>query len=268
MSGALRSGVGRWLARGYVAGPELVDALALAERLGLPSTLAYWDAPEDSAERIVAAYGEALDTIARLRLDSYVSVKAPSLPDDAVAEVVSGARAAGVLLHFDSLGRETAERTLRLALEAASAGAEVGATLPGAWARSDADAERLAAAGIRLRLVRGQWPGERDGKEGVRALAERVAGVPTAVGTHDTVLARDVLATLAGRGGVESELELLYGLPLRPSLALARELGAGPPRVYLAYGRAWLPYALSQVRRNPRIAWWVARDTALGRRRI
>ena len=46
---------------------------------------------------------------------------------------------------------------------------------------------------------------------------------------------------------------------------LAREFGVAT-RVYLPYGEAYLPYCLSQLKRNPRMAWWLLRDAV--RRRL
>jgi proline dehydrogenase len=65
--------------------------------------------------------------------------------------------------------------------------------------------------------------------------------------------------------GTDCEVELLYGLPLKPATAAARSLGV-PVRVYVPYGRSWLPYAMREARTNPRTLWWLARDAALGRR--
>jgi proline dehydrogenase len=56
-------------------------------------------------------------------------------------------------------------------------------------------------------------------------------------------------------------MELLYGLPSRAVLKVAQDL-AVPVRYYLPYGYAWLPYALRQARRDPRILWWVLRDAS------
>jgi hypothetical protein len=36
-------------------------------------------------------------------------------------------------------------------------------------------------------------------------------------------------------------------------------------RVYIPYGESYLPYALSQVRKNPQILWWVIRDALLAK---
>ena len=59
--------------------------------------------------------------------------------------------------------------------------------------------------------------------------------------------------------GTPCDLELLYGLPVRASIKQARELGLDV-RIYVPYGEAYMPYALSQVRRKPRILGWLVKD--------
>jgi proline dehydrogenase len=61
-------------------------------------------------------------------------------------------------------------------------------------------------------------------------------------------------------------LEILYGLPAQRQIALARELGVAV-RMYLPYGSAYLPYCLGQLRRRPRLAWWLLRDAVANRLR-
>jgi hypothetical protein len=41
-----------------------------------------------------------------------------------------------------------------------------------------------------------------------------------------------------------------------------------PVRVYVPFGVGYLPYALREIRRRPESLWWLARDAALGRRRV
>mgnify|MGYP006268091069 CR=1 FL=1 len=75
-----------------------------------------------------------------------------------------------------------------------------------------------------------------------------------------TVLRRDGEAFMRlRRAGTPCELELLFGLPMRRSLAWAAEAG-GRVRIYVPYGRGYLPHAVSQLRRNPRFAWWIVKD--------
>ena len=77
----------RKAARSYVAGPELQDAVRLAKEFaarGVPaSTLCFWDATDDIPRHVADMYLATVRAIQGARLDSYVSVKAPSLAFDA-----------------------------------------------------------------------------------------------------------------------------------------------------------------------------------------
>jgi len=222
-------------ARRYVAGSSLEDALAAARG---PSTIGYWDDGHEDPEAVAAEYARAVDAVAGS--DAYVSVKAPAIGFD---EALLASLAAPV--HLDALGPDTVERTWRLA----EAVPVRGGTLPARWRRSLADAERVAALGVRVRVVKGQFPSsdDVDARAGFLAVVGRLAelGVPTSVATHDAALAAEAL-----RRAHDPELEQLYGLRPVP----------GPARLYVPYGRAYLPYALRQLRRRPRIAWWLLRD--------
>ena len=63
--------------------------------------------------------------------------------------------------------------------------------------------------------------------------------------------------------GTPCESELLYGLPSRRALRVARAQRV-TPRLYVPYGQAWLPYHLSHARHNPGLLWWVTRDLVRG----
>jgi len=303
----------RKAARSYVAGPELTDALRLAQTFvarGVPaSTLCFWDAQDDLPRHVADMYLAAVQAIRSARLDSYVSIKAPSLAFDAglVVEIAEAAWQAGVRLHFDSLGAETVDHTFQLieqllnrfvdsdrqtplpdgrgSVDAAtltplllsrdrqgavspkrlSTRAPLGCTIPGRWRRSPRDAERAVQMGLRVRVVKGQWadPGAAvDPHSAFLDVIDALAGgaAPVAVATHHPVLAAAAIRKLQS-AGTPCEMELLYGLPSRAVLKVARDLGV-PVRYYLPYGHAWLPYALRHARRDPRILWWVLRDAS------
>ncbi len=260
----LRERIAHRAAHRYVAGPELADALMLAETLDRPTTLGFWDSPGDPPSLVTHAHEQAVAAIAAGGLDSYPSVKLPAFGTDprAVDAVAEAAADAGVLLHFDSLAEDDADRTLALARRYADAGSDVGATLPGCWSRSVRDAEQLGAAGVRLRIVKGQWPGDRDPAVGFLSVVDAVrrgGGARAAIATHDAGLAREALERLPG-----SELELLLGLPMRAAALEAAE-HASPVRIYVPYGRGYLPYAVRRAATRPVMLWWLARDLALRR---
>jgi proline dehydrogenase len=168
-------------------------------------------------------------------------------------------------MHFDSLGVETVDRTFGLIEHARSYQVPLGCTIPGRWRRSPRDAERAAQMGLCVRVVKGQWPdasAAADPHTGFLDVIDALAGAAAsvAVATHEPVLAGAAIRKLQS-AGTPCEMELLYGLPSRAVRKVAHDLGV-PVRYYVPYGHAWLPYALRQARRDPRILWWVLRDAS------
>jgi proline dehydrogenase len=93
---------------------------------------------------------------------------------------------------------------------------------------------------------------------------DRLAGRArfVAVATHDASLAQMALDRLIS-AGTPCEAELLYGLPSRHVVRVARA-NRVVARLYVPYGHAWLPYRLSHARHNPGLLWWVTRDLVRG----
>jgi proline dehydrogenase len=230
----------------------------------------------------------------------YCSVKVPALGYEpgALQRLALLAGAHGQRLHFDSHGPETAEPTLAALAALAAVAAlgdladmsdpsasstltrsdappalqgvpprhpRLGLSLPGRWARSLADADWAAQRGLRVRVVKGQWPcpdrPDTDPRQGFLAVIDRLAGrvSEVAVATHDAALAREAARRLIARG-TACELELLCGLPRRGVMALARTQGL-PVRLYVPFGQGWLPYALGQVLRQPKLWPRLLKDT-------
>jgi len=259
-------------ARAYVAGPELADALRVCHTLarqGITTTICPWDGDGDSPRQVADSYLAALRGLRGSALDCYLSIKAPSLgfSRDLLAEVLEAARPAGVGIHFDSLAPETADQSWAFIEAAVARHAPIGCTLPARWQRSLSDVQRALELGLRVRVVKGQWVDPQAPDLEIRraflALIGRLTGRAShvAVATHDPTLGRLALECLRAVG-TACELELLFGLPVRSSLQVARATGV-PVRRYVPYGHAWLPYCVSQARENPRIVWWTMRDLLL-----
>jgi proline dehydrogenase len=238
---------------------------------GVASTIGFW-AMEDADYKFVAdAYLSALKALAGENLDCYLSIKAPALDEfqGPMMEIAKAGRETGIGIHFDALAPEEADRAFALIAESLRHCPRIGCTLPGRWRRSLRDAERAIELGLYVRVVKGQWEDpdhpDMDLREGYLAVIDRLAGRArhVAVATHDPPLAREALRRLRA-AGTPCGLELLYGLPMKAAIRPANEIGA-PVRVYVPYGKAWLPYRLKQIRKNPRILWWVMRDAILSR---
>lgn len=262
----------RQAARAYVVGPSLADAVRACRSLDaqdMLGTICYWSAGSDGPQAIAAECLRAVDAIHDARLkNSQLSVKAPPLhfSRKLLAQIVERAAERDVGLQFDSLSAEDADPTFELILDMLAFRCDVGCTLPGRWARSVADADRAAELGLRVRIVKGQWADpdarapEADPRAGFLRVVDRVAGRVrhVSVATHDAVLAREALGRLLG-AGTSCELELWFGLPIRPALRAGREAGV-PVRLYVPYGHGSLPYAMWHVKTTPRVAWWACRD--------
>ena len=255
-------------AHAYVAGEHLADALKVANILaprGLNATLGYWDSPENTPRIVADEYIAGVKALAG-RENSYLSIKAPSLGflRDLLNEVAQQARQDHVRLHFDAQSPEEADRSLALFDEFLTTGIDLSYTLPGRWVRSVRDAEWVAERGIIVRVVKGQWADpevpHRDLREGFLDVIDSLAGKAkhVEVASHDVPLVEEAIRRLRG-AGTSCSLELLYGLPMRQSLHQADRLALST-RIYVPYGKSYLPYALSRVRSNPRIAWWLLRD--------
>jgi hypothetical protein len=244
-------------ARRYVAGPELTDALRVADTYPR-AAIGPWDAGDESPRDVAKGYATAADALAGR--EAYLSIKAPAINCDPA--VVRDLLARGLRVHLDALAADTADDVLALA-EQLHADGDLGVTLPARWARSAADAQRAAALGLRVRVVKGQFGApEVHPRAGFMAVVDALVvhgARHVAVATHDPALLKAGMNRLDA-AGVPHEAELLHGLPMREPL---RAVG-GDARIYVPYGAAFLPYALDELRRHPQRAAWLLRDALRG----
>jgi proline dehydrogenase len=271
MSRILRTLIER-AAGAYVAGAELSDAIDRAhamERDGMSSAIAYWNDLGEDPAAVCSAHLAAIDGAAAAGGRCYISIKAPAL---SMSEVLIGAlatrcRERGVGLHFDSLAVDQQAQTFDVIERIGPIGVSLGCTLPGRFGRSLLDAERAVASKFRVRVVKGQWEDPQhsiDPRRGFMAVIERLAGhaAHVSVATHEPALAEQALTALAA-AGTPADLELLFGLPVHGAREVARRLKV-PVRMYIPYGHAWLPYALSAARKDVSILGWILRDVVRG----
>jgi proline dehydrogenase len=263
-------------ARDYVGGQFIEDAMTVVERFasdGITSTLGYWNTPDFSPRQVADEYLASILSVRAANVDNYISIKTPALnfSADLAAELGAGAQAHQVRIHCDSHGTEAADPTyamLETMLQHCAAD-KLGTTLPGRWKRSLSDADWAIDRGIPVRVVKGEWPDpsdpRRDPAAGYLEVIDRLAGraFHVAVATHKPKLAAEAVARLRA-AGTRCGLELLFGLSTRAMLRWAKENNV-PVRVYVPYGPYYLPYAINQLRYNPRILWWVLKNAVTRR---
>ena len=269
----LLGALNRFAARAYVTGSRLEDALEVRARLkglGIAGSVGFWNARSETPRRVADEHIAVIERLAAERSDCNVSIKAPPLGYERALfrEIVQRADDENIAVQLDAEAYESAAPTWQLVVDGARRHYPVGVTLPGRWRRSLADAERAIDLGVRVRVVQGRWPDPTvpglSPRLGFLAVIDQLAGQArhVAVATHDCDLARTALERLKAHG-TPCELELLFGLPIKPLLGLARELDVAV-RVYTPYGQPSLPYELSEIR-DPRIMVRGMRDLVLGR---
>ncbi|MFO1146999.1 MAG: hypothetical protein U1E62_01385 [Alsobacter sp.] len=265
--------------RDLIGGETLDDAWAVVTRLerqGLDYTLGFWDTSDYSLHDVTDVYRAALDRISDHGGKGYVSIKPPALRfDPGIArDLAARSLATNVRLHCDSHGEDQADATFRFAnaLAAGAAPHLVSVTIPARWTRSLSDADRMASEGVGVRIVKGQWPdltGPGVGMEaGFLALADRLAGRGgwLAIATHDHGLLTAAVERLK-RAGASFDQEFILGVA-RPATFAAASSNGAPVRIYVPYGKGFIPNALGTLRRNPRLALGVAMQLLPFRRKV
>lgn len=277
----------------YIAGEHLDDAIATVRRLSAAgfattvdvlgeaiSTRAEAEATRDAYVELIAALADARGD-RREALDDVrnVSVKLTALGlgiDDelvheTVADIARAAAGAGGFVRIDMEDSPYTDATLGLFDRLRSSGHHnLGVVLQACLRRTGRDAERLAATGARVRMVKGIYlepetialcdpvEVERSFLDGCRTLA--AAGCHVAFATHDDRLIAGCLALVHELGIPREryEFQTLLGVRERRRDEL---LAAGHPvRVYVPYGARWYEYSLRRLRENPRVAGHVASD--------
>ncbi|WP_030749624.1 proline dehydrogenase family protein [Streptomyces sp. NRRL F-5135] len=263
----------------FIAGESITETTpvvrAAADR-GLEVTLdVLGEDVTDPAEALLArdAYLRLVDALAPLGLGprAEMSVKLSSfgqaLPGghdlalkNATA-VVEAAAAIGTTVTLDAEDHTTLDSTLAIHGELRERFPGTGAVVQSYLFRTEEDCRALAAAGSRVRLVKGAYKepasvayqdkGEVD-RAYIRCLKILMAGTGyPMVGTHDPriiAIAQD-LASRAGRKIDAYEFQMLYGIRAAEQDRLAAE--GHRMRVYIAYGTDWYGYFMRRLAERP-----------------
>ncbi|MFD8819032.1 proline dehydrogenase family protein [Streptomyces sp. NPDC059627] len=178
-----------------------------------------------------------------------------------VRPVVEAAAAIGTTVTLDAEDHTTLDSMFAIHEELRRDFPQTGCVIQAYLFRTEADARRLAAAGSRVRLVKGaykepaevayQQKNEID-KAYVRILRTLMEGEGyPMVGSHDPRLISiaQELARRAGRKPDEYEFQMLYGIRSDEHLRLAAE--GHRMRVYTAYGTDWYGYFMRRLAEKP-----------------
>lgn len=286
---ALRRWMEAWppshkVTRRFVAGDTLEEALAVCQRLQgerVFSTLDHLGENVRTLEEAAAscaAYVSALEQIAVRGLSSTIAIKLTQfgldLSEDACLENVrrleAKAKTAASRVEIDMESSAYTERTLALAIQAGSECGCVRVCVQAYLHRSAADIDRLNAAAVPVRLVKGAYrelpsvafPRKQDVDDNYVALMKILLdrGVYPAIATHDAKIIQKAVEYVQARGIRQDsfEFQMLYGIRRdlqRKLIAQGYRL-----RLYVPYGTDWYPYFMRRLAERPANLWFVLKN--------
>lgn len=264
---------GRALARRYVAGDTLNDAVAVAHRLnrsGMSVSLDLLGEEVTTSGEVEAAldgYIGCLERIAAENIDGNISIKLTQLGlaiDEAVAEkaldrLASNAAGLDRTVTIDMEDSNYTRATVDLYAKAQERYHNLGLALQAYLYRTPDDLARLTPLGGHLRLCKGAYVEPESvaftSRREVDAAYARLlhmlmadARVIPAIATHDPKLI-DLTRLLARNRNGPFEFQMLYGVRAQAQTELA---AAGfPIRIYVPYGSRWYPYLVRRLAERP-----------------
>jgi proline dehydrogenase len=279
------SALGRKLSSRFVAGMTVeaaLDAAANMNREGITATLdSLGESVTDPAQAQHSAdiYHQLLDAIQSRGLKANVSVKLtqvgmdldPALAEEIVAGMVSHAERSDSFVRIDMEGAEYTEATIAMTerLYARFPG-RVGTVLQAYLFRTAADARRLVAQGIRIRLCKGAYKEPASIAYPEKARVDQnyselmvylaTSGVFCGLATHDEVIINRMRQFVEQTKLDKSrfEFQMLYGVRRDLQRKLAKD-GYGV-RVYIPFGPEWYPYFMRRLAERPANVLFLAKN--------
>lgn len=187
-----------------------------------------------------------------------------------VRPVVEAADAIGTTVTLDAEDHTTLDSMFAIHEELRKDFPKTGCVIQAYLFRTEDDARRLAAAGSRVRIVKGAYKepasvAYQDKAEIDKAFVRIVkilmagSGYPM-IGSHDPrlIAITQELAGQAGRNPDEYEFQMLYGIRSDEHIRLAAE--GHRMRVYTAYGTDWYGYFMRRLAEKPANLLFFARS--------
>jgi proline dehydrogenase len=285
----VRFGPARAMARRFVAGETLEDAVAAVQTLneaGLSATLDHLGENVTSETEARDAANEIIDLLSAIEvngLDSGVSVKltqlgldmGPWLAGDNLARIVTRAGQFGCFVRIDMESHDYIPATLELFESLWPRYKNLGVVIQSYLYRSAADVARLIDLGASVRLVKGAYdepsevayPDKEDTDANFVRLMEmlfspqaQAQGIYPAIATHDQALIDWAIEHTRAQGIDRDrfEFQMLYGIRTGLQRRLAGE--GYRVRAYVPYGQQWYPYFMRRLAERPANVFFLARN--------
>jgi proline dehydrogenase len=260
------------LARSFVAGETIADALKAVEKLNQKGIMATLDVLGESvtikenSDRAVQSYLDLLDAIHETGVDSHVSLKLTQMGLDIddeycytnMVRILQRAKEYNNFVRFDMEGSPHTQRTLDIFSRTRAQFDNVGIVVQAMLHRTEKDVEDLNKIGAKVRLCKGAYKEPKEIaiqkmsliRENFMKLADMLfrEGVYPAIATHDDKLiqATKDYAAEHGVSKEDFEFQFLYGIRVKTQQRLVEE--GYRTRIYVPFGTHWLPYFYRRLR--------------------
>jgi proline dehydrogenase len=271
----MHNGVSRRVARRFVAGETLDDAVAAARNVNAAGQSASLDllgenvTDEAGARRVAEGYFATFDRIAREKLDANVSLKltqlgldlSESLCEELIEKIVAYATGMGNFVRIDMEGSAYTQRTVEITKRVRAKYAGTGTVMQSYLYRTEKDIEDLLQAGCRMRLCKGAYNEAPEvafaKKADVDANYVKLmkmllpSGIYHGIATHDPAMIQATKDFVRDNniGRDKFEFQMLYGIRTDLQKQLARE--GYRLRIYIPYGTDWFPYFMRRLAERP-----------------
>lgn len=271
----MKNGVSRRVARRFVAGETLDDAVEAAQQVNRSLQLASLDllgenvSDKAGARRAAENYVAIFDRIAEERLDANVSLKltqlgldlSENLCQELLEGIVSHATNLGNFVRIDMEGSPYTERTVKITKRVREKHMGVGTVMQAYLYRAEKDIRDLLAVGCRIRLCKGAYkepaqvafPHKADVDANYVKLMKILlpSGIYHGIATHDPAMiqaTKDFAYDHAIKRD-QFEFQMLYGIRTDLQRQLVRE--GFRVRVYIPFGVDWFPYFMRRLAERP-----------------
>jgi proline dehydrogenase len=271
----MRNGVSRRVARRFVAGEHLEDALEAAREVNRALQLASLDllgenvSDEAGARRAADEYIAIFDRIAQEHLDANVSLKltqlgldlSEDLCQELLEKIVAHAADQANFVRVDMEGSAYTQRTVEIVKRVRSEYSNVGTVMQTYLYRTEQDVQDLVAVGCRLRLCKGAYqespevafPKKADVDANYVKLMRILlaSGIYHGIATHDPAMIRATLDFVREKDIKRDrfEFQMLYGIRTDLQQKLVRD--GYRVRVYIPFGVDWFPYFMRRLAERP-----------------
>ncbi len=275
-------------AKRFIAGQTLERALPVVERLhneGFSTTLDILGESVTNAKEASAVsdeYCNVLNILKEKGLDANMSLKLTQLGLDVsdqlcfdnVAKILVVAGKLDAYIRIDMEGSVYTQRTLEMVKRWHGIYKNCGTVVQAMLKRTPGDVEGLLEKGIGVRLCKGAYKEPKDvafqDKKDVdrqyETLMTRLVGseIYHGIATHDEKLIAKMKDFVNAYGIDKNKFEFQMLLGIRRDLQKKLLEEGWRVRVYVPYGKAWLPYTIRRLRERKENIWFVVKNIFKG----